>query len=148
MRPEYPMGPGVGVAGRMPEGKSDRRALFLKGLTHLQEAGEVAGWLLVAGSLEVADAVVDAGAGGALRQRDPFLIARAVLNAGIVPAAVFATKIGREIRQIDQLVRAFMRVVIGADDDVGTGADIGGHRRLRPHVLPTLLIDAHPDARR
>src|SRR5205085_11874535 len=34
---------------------------------------------------------------------------------------------------------------VGADDDVGTRADIGRHRRLGPHVLPALGIDPHLD---
>src|SRR6266852_6891209 len=105
------MSPGIGVARRVTESKADRRALLLEGLTHLQETGKIVGWLLVAGSFEVADPIVDAGARCPLRKCDPFLVARAVLHAGIVPAAVFVTEIGGEVRQVDQLVGEFMRVV-------------------------------------
>src|SRR6266568_976569 len=97
MAPQQPVRPGIGVASGMTERKPDRRPLLLQRLAHLQKTGKVVGRLVVAGDLKMTDPVVDAGAGRALRQRNPFLIARAVLDAGIVPATVFIAEIGREI---------------------------------------------------
>jgi len=51
-----------------------------------------------------------------------------------------------QVGEVDQLLGEFMRVVVGADDDVRAGADIGRHRGLGPHVLPALLVDTHFDA--
>src|SRR5271169_3382010 len=71
----------------------------------------------------------------------------AIVAADVVPAAVFLAEIVREVAEIDELVGKLMRIVVGADDDVGAGADIGGDRRFGAHVLSALGIETNFDAR-
>jgi hypothetical protein len=79
------------------------------------------------------------------RQRNPFLPFHSIGLGGVVPAAVFGAEIVGDVGHVDQLVRILVRVLEGADDNVGAAADIGRHRRLGPHVFPALAVHAHLD---
>src|SRR5260221_5052602 len=133
------------LAGGMAEVEAGRRAFFLERLAALQKVGGGPRKSPETGLLPMADAVIEAAARPALRQRDPFVAAHAVALADVVPAAVFGAEIVGEIGHIEQLVREFVRVVIGADDEIGPGADIGRDRRLWTDGLPALGVHPHRD---
>src|SRR5258708_9614085 len=139
------MRPRIRIAGGMAEGEAGRRAILLERLAELQEVGGGLREFLETDLLHMADAVIEAAARPALRQRDPFVAAHAIALADIVPAAVFAPEIIGEVGHIEQLVREFVRIVIGADDEIGPGADIGRDRRLGTDVLPALGVHTHLD---
>ena len=71
---------------------------------------------------------------------------RVAFEARII-AAVAAGEIRRDIGHIEELVGILEWVVEPDQHDVRPCAHIGGDRRLRPDVLPALLVDAHLDAR-
>src|ERR1019366_6521514 len=88
----------------------------------------------------------DAVAGAAHRDRDPLVLVVHTVGLGrVVPAAVFGAEVVREVGHVRQLVRILVRILVGADDDVGAAADIGRHRRLGPHVFPAFAVHAHFD---
>src|SRR5258708_2222088 len=125
------MRPRIRIACGMAEGEAWRRAILLERLAELQEVRGGLLEFLETDLLHMADAVIEAAARPALRQRDPFVAAHAVALADVVPAAVFGAEIVGEIGHIEQLVREFVRVVIGADDEIWPGADTARHRPLR-----------------
>ena len=145
VRPHEPVRP-VRVAGGVAEREAGRRALGLQRLAQLEEAGDVLRDRVEARGLDLALAVDDALPGGAHHDRDPLLVVHAVRLGRVVPAAVLVAEVVGEVGDVDQLVRILVRVLHRADDDVGTAADVGGHRRLGPHVLPAFGVDAHLDA--
>ena len=63
-----------------------------------------------------------------------------------IPAAVLLAEVLADIGDVDQLFGIEVGVVVGRQDDVRTGAGVGRDRRLRAHVLPALVVDAHLDA--
>ncbi len=146
-RPDQPLAPGIAVAGRIAERESGRRALRLQRLAELEEAVGVLREAVESGGLDVAFAVHHAHAGHAQRDADPFLAVRAEIRvADRVPAAVLLAEVGAHVGDVDQLLGIQVGVVVGRQDDVGAGAGVGGHRRLRAHVLPALGVDADLDA--
>jgi hypothetical protein len=40
-----------------------------------------------------------------------------------------------------------MRILLRGEDDVGSGADVGGHGGLGAQILPALAVDLDVDAR-
>ena len=71
---------------------------------------------------------------------------RAVFRTDLEPAAVLLPQVIRQLAYIHQLVRVQLGLLVGADDDVGSGPDVRGHCRLRPQLLEVLAVDTHLDA--
>ena len=140
------MAPGVGVAGGIAQGEAGRGVLRLQRLAQLEKACGVLREFLETGRLHLADAVHEGGARGAERNADPFVAGHAVGPAHVVPAAVLGTEVVGDVGHIEQLVRVQVRVVEEPVDDVRAGADVGSDRRLRAHVLESLVVDAHVDS--
>ena len=140
--PERP----VRVTGGVAEREAGRRALGLQRLAQLEEAGEVPRERVEARGLDLALAPDQRSTCGAHHDGDPLLVVLAVGLGRLVPAAVLVAQVVGEIRYVDELVGILVRVFHRADDDVGTAADVGGDRRLRPHVFPAFGVDAHFDA--
>src|SRR5215467_1731748 len=146
MRPQTPVGPIVGVTGGVPKREAWRRPVGFEPLAELEETVKV-GWDRVEASfVQRADAIIDAGATDALRERNPVIAMCSVLAAHVVPAPVFAAEIIRKIIQSDKFVGELVRIVIGADDNVRPGANVGSDRRLWPNVLPTFGVEPHLDS--
>jgi len=143
MSPQQPVGKIVGVADRFAQGKSDRCVFGFQGLTHFQEAGGIFGHSLETGSLDLAVAIHQTNANHAQRYRNPLAIAHAVFAEDVIPTAVTVAERHRQIADIEQLGRILMRVIEPAQHDIGTAADIGRYRRLRPHVFETFAVGAY-----
>src|SRR5215467_6167506 len=118
------MGPVVGVASGVPKREAWRCTVGLESLAELEETVKVGGDRVEASFVQCADAIVDAGPAHALRERNPVLAMHSILSTHLVPAPVFAAQIIREIIQSDQLIGEFVRIIIGADDDVRTRANV------------------------
>ena len=145
--PHQPVAPGVGVAGGVAEREAARRALGVQRLHHLQEAVGVLREAVEARRLHVALAVDHHAAGRAERYADPVLAVGAQVGcARVIPAAVFLAEVVGDVGDVDQLLRVQVGVVVGAQDDVGPGAGVRCDRRLRTHVFPAFVVDAHLDA--
>src|SRR5260370_36996993 len=97
------MRPRIRIAGGMAEGEAGRRAILLERLAELQEVGGGLREFLETDLLHMADAVIEAAARPALRQRDPFVAAHAVALADVVPTAGFGAQIVCEIGPVEQL---------------------------------------------
>jgi hypothetical protein len=132
----------------LPSAKPAGWLVLLQPLAELQEAVEVARDGVEAGLVHPGLAVDDAAGRGAERHRDPaaVVLGLAVLLGEVVPAAVLLAEVGRHVRQVDALGGELVRVVGPGVDDVGTAADVGRDRRLRPQVAPGLGVDPHRDA--
>src|SRR5882672_1104665 len=146
VRPHQPVGPDVAVARGVAECEAGRQALRLVRLRELEEARGVLRELAEARFLHRADAMDDGVAGTTHRHRDPFALLGAIVLADIVPAAVLAAEIVRDVAHVHQLVRILVRILEGRDDDIGPAADVRRHRRLGPYVFPALVVDTYFDA--
>src|ERR1700733_5484455 len=93
-----------------------------------------------------ADTVIHAAAARTLRKRDPAIATHPVFAGDRIPAARVGPDIFSEIGEIEQFFLEFERVIESAHDDVRSGADIGGDRRLWSDVVPAFSVDAHLDA--
>ena len=68
------------------------------------------------------------------------------MPAHVVPAAVFLAEIVGEIGHVEELLGIEIGVVEGRQNDVRARAYVRRHRRLRTHVFPALVVDAHLDS--
>ena len=145
MRPHQPVGEAVAVANRITQRKARRLAGLPKLLAHLQEARQVGRRRLVADLVHRGFAPHQRPRRAAEGQADPVVgaVALAVLLADEHPAAVFATEILRDVGQFHELVGVDMRRIAEADDQVGTGAGVGGDGGLLVDVLPPHEVHAH-----
>ncbi|GCC47371.1 hypothetical protein chiPu_0031508, partial [Chiloscyllium punctatum] len=101
-----------------------------------------------AGRIDQRLAIDQRTARGAERQADPALRLRAhaIAFCERKPAAVTLVEIIGDVGQFDQLVDIDVRRIAEADDDIGTGAGVRGHRSLLVDVLPADEVDLDLDA--
>ena len=130
----------------MGEREARRCALGLQRLAQLEEAVQILREFLEAGGTQHAFAVHHRGAGNTGGNRNPFPLVRAILRADLEPAAVLLSQVLRQVAHVQELVRVQLRLLVGADDDVGSGADVGGDRRFGTQIFEVLAVDAHFDA--
>ena len=148
MRPHQPVAPAVPSPVALPSAKPPGVPLAFSAWHHLQEAGGVLREAVEAGRLQHALAVDHHRARGAQRPgRSTSCRPAAGRPARRIPAAVLLAEIARPGRSR----RAASRGTGCASSLVdrmmsGTGAGVGGHRGLGPHVLPAFVVDAHLDA--
>ena len=144
--PDQPVGPQA-VAGGIAQREAGRRALGMQRLEHLQEAIHVLREGVESGRLQLALAVDHRPACRTQWHANPLLAVRAQIGlAGRVPAAVLLAEVLAQVGDVDQLVGVEVGIVVGRQDDVGSGAGVGRDRGLGPNVFPAFVVDPHLDA--
>src|SRR3954468_4983077 len=141
MRPHEPVTPGGSIADGIAEREAGRRAAGMQRAAQLQKTVEVARDLVETRRLYLARAIHDAARRESHPKRDPMSVCRAVRFDGVIPTTVLVAKIVCELGEIQAFVGIELRLTIAAHDDVGTGAEIGGHRGLRCEIFQFYVFD-------